>query len=624
MTIEAAAARRKRDCEVGKMKKYKAGLFLLLALLSALFLSGCRTNIAVDTLLTVDEGFSGSRKMTLQLPDTLFTSADGQQQSLEKLIKQSCPASLSYVKSTENGVSEYVFTLGFSSYSDYIAKINGLLGREAAVVFSTSETVLMQGCRINEDFESSELFSWLLEAVRGQNEEHPADIGFVSGKNAISFDGKTQTTGAKIGVNAIESLPIDEIRVQTTERADGKYDRTISFRIPYSTVNTLGADLISYMNARTGDDAKSSGWTDFDSGREYTVTYEGLTPKELSQRTNLLLQSPMAGHASYQTDTDGATPFSTENTFEENLDLSAYASQNNGPVKVSYTFKRQGESGVRSFERYQNGGWQKIVDEEDGVYTITEKTMGLRVRVKNGKDYPLESTDITLSCEGGGVFTRTVAFHYQSSHEEGADYLMRHITHRSDKITLEKQQDEAGLTLTLTIHGTAEEISSELKALFGKENQMEYHAEGAATDLNDSTTLTDAISMDALYEGENKQSPMRYTIKTNGKELLDSLRYSSENKSASVGLQDSAKEGVTFTLDSKNTVITYNGKTPNPLGVTIAFFLALCAFAAVIAAIIFIRRRGDGPKRPGGFTRNGHELKVIHSDESVEDILAEL
>ena len=605
------------------MNKWKRGLLFLLMLIGVCLLSGCQTNVKIDTQLTVDLGFSGSRQMTLQLSDSLLQSGDEQTESLEKLIKKNCPAALSYTKQSQNGVSEYVFTLRFSSYSDYVEKINSLLGREATVVFSTPETVLMQGCRISEDFESRELFSWLSKAIQKQTKDHPVNIGFESGANSISFDGKTQTTGAKMGMNAIESLPVDEIRIDTTQRTNGTYNRTISFRIPYSTVNTLGADLVSYMNARTETDAKKAEWKEFTSGKEYTVSYEGLTMEELTHRTNLLLQSPMVGRASYETDTEGATPFSTENTFEEMLDLSAYASSNNGEVKVVYTYARQNEEGIRSLERYQNGGWQKILDQEDGVYTITEKTLSLRVRVIDGKDYPLQSTDITLNCEGRGVFTRSVAFRYNTKNEEGADYLMRHITHRSDSVTMKKSQDKEGVVLTVSVNGTAKEITKELNALFGDGNKLTYKSEGAATDLNDSTTLTDTIQMDALYEGENKQTPMTYTIKTNGKELLDSLSYTSENKSQTVGLKDNAKEGVTFTLDSKNTVITYNGKTPNPAGVTIAFAIVLCVLAGVVALIVFIKRRGT-PGGPRGFTKNGRELKVIRPDETVEDILADL
>ena len=175
------------------MKKIGACLLLIGSFLVLSLFTGCQARtVTVDTVLTVDSSWSGSRVMTVA-----FSAADyPDEQSLE-----------------------------FTSHEDYQKKLEALMGSAPYGVFSHTDSIFFKGTRIYEDFDSAALFAWMLE----EPEEKPG-FSLQCGKTSVVLDGKALPTPGRITVNQVEELqPVDEISISTVSYGRGVYDRTFSF-----------------------------------------------------------------------------------------------------------------------------------------------------------------------------------------------------------------------------------------------------------------------------------------------------------------------------------------------------------------------------------------------------------
>ena len=88
----------------------KKKVFLLTMLLSLLLLSGCGVNLSSKIKLNKD--FSGTRTMSCTFSSRDFNAYfKGSKEDLNKLIKESCPDSLTYTSSSDGENDTYTFHL---------------------------------------------------------------------------------------------------------------------------------------------------------------------------------------------------------------------------------------------------------------------------------------------------------------------------------------------------------------------------------------------------------------------------------------------------------------------------------------------------------------------------------
>ena len=132
--------------------------------------------VTVDTVLTVDSSWSGSRVMTVA-----FSAADyPDEQSRAALdgMMARCPSAMTYGKQEKDSQIQYIFTLEFTSHEDYQKKLEALMGSAPYGAFSHTDSIFFKGTRIYEDFDSAALFAWMLE----EPEEKPG-FSLQCGKN---------------------------------------------------------------------------------------------------------------------------------------------------------------------------------------------------------------------------------------------------------------------------------------------------------------------------------------------------------------------------------------------------------------------------------------------------------
>lgn len=122
------------------MKKIGACLLLIGSFLVLSLFTGCQARtVTVDTVLTVDSSWSGSRVMTVA-----FSAADyPDEQSRAALdgMMARCPSAMTYGKQEKDSQIQYIFTLEFTSHEDYQKKLEALMGSAPYGVFSHTDSI---------------------------------------------------------------------------------------------------------------------------------------------------------------------------------------------------------------------------------------------------------------------------------------------------------------------------------------------------------------------------------------------------------------------------------------------------------------------------------------------------
>lgn len=142
----------------------KKKVFLLTMLLSLLLLSGCGVNLSSKIKLNKD--FSGTRTMSCTFSSRDFNAYfKGSKEDLNKLIKESCPDSLTYTSSSDGENDTYTFYLRFSSLDDYKKKVSDLLNFSPDITYEYGDSPFVNGLIYKENFTSKDLMTWLYTAL---------------------------------------------------------------------------------------------------------------------------------------------------------------------------------------------------------------------------------------------------------------------------------------------------------------------------------------------------------------------------------------------------------------------------------------------------------------------------
>ena len=154
------------------MKYVKYICLVMTCLLAVFVLSSCSQSesrkVTYETQLSFSKAFAGMRTVKVTYPSTIVSPGSDKAETLDRLIRTNCPEVMKYTSDTSTGDVVYTFELAFSSFSDYNSKLASVLGSRPVVTFSDPDTVLTQGWRIEETFQSSQLFGWLTTAAHAE------------------------------------------------------------------------------------------------------------------------------------------------------------------------------------------------------------------------------------------------------------------------------------------------------------------------------------------------------------------------------------------------------------------------------------------------------------------------
>lgn len=234
--------------------------YLLAAMFCLFLLTGCGAQL--DTVMTFDEGFSGSRVITAELAKSDIDSyVDGGIPAIDEIIKKNLPDILAAEKSETDSSLVYTFTLKFDSIEDYAEKVKKLMktteeDEQPEIVFEYSDSPFKKGLDFSESFGSKNLLTWLSDAVE---ESKIADTDrsnyFSYNTNKVVFGEEEFDCYDDLSAKNSETFPAKSVTVDTVLLPSGNFDRTIEILFGNDTLEKIaenGDSTDTFFSALAG------------------------------------------------------------------------------------------------------------------------------------------------------------------------------------------------------------------------------------------------------------------------------------------------------------------------------------------------------------------------------------
>ena len=575
-----------------KLLKYlSAAACILCLLILCSCSSGEPEKTDLRTTLSLSSSFSGTRTMTVSYPTSKAAPGSDFADTLEKIIYANCPQSMTYTLDTSSGKVVYTFTLAFSSFSDYTSKLTDLLGAKPTVTFSNPNTALTTGWRIEEDFQSSQLISWIENAAHKQ-QIYYLDNPSAESSTSVVFNNETASTMPAISVNKLTGYPIRSIKLITVNKKD-LYDRTVIFKIDTATFDALGNKISDYFKAVTDSSAETD-WMIENKIYTYTVKFTDLTIKQLEGYTNRLLSS-VYGDAEYLDQTSGSTPLAYQNSFTETLDFSNYVSNNNSNVPVEYTYSVVGTSELDSCRIYSDTEWKAAErltsDNNTGKKVgITEDRPRLTLKINDGKQYTPKSIDICLTPMDNEQLQKNYSFMYEVSDGgyEASNYTAAYF--RNAGLSVTETTDNGLAVCTVSFSGSSALLNSKITDIFGDDNLITLSSYVPFMTLRTTKHIEDNIDLSSILVGKNVNTPVTYTLMPRDGEMAKSLSVKTSVDSDPEYAEK--KDGVYSALTAgSKAFITCEISAPNVSDIIVFCTISVIVILIAVAIIFFLRNK---------------------------------
>lgn len=595
----------KLDFGVINLKYIKSLILTLLTTLTLLSLSSCSPSepekVTFSTSLDVSSSFSGSRTFRITYPNSLLAPGSEDAETLERLIRTNCPSALTYTSDEGGENISYTFTLAFSSFSDYTAKLTDILGAAPGVTFSNPNTPLTKGWRIDEGFQSSQLMSWLTTAAHAEQID-TFDYDTTETETNVTFNNSTTSTTPAISVNNLTGSPVKKITLNTVNHSSS-FDRTITFTFTQSTFDSLGDKLTDYFKSITDTSAVSE-WLIDKNDYNYIVTFENITLKQLEGYTNRLFSS-VYGDITYLDKTVGSTALAYQNSYTETLDFSNYIGENSSDVPVEYTYSIASGSMLDSCLVYSDFEWNKAssllkTDTPGEQIGIKNQSPSLTLRINDGKQYVPESIDITLTPLDGENITKTYSFVYDIAEDgyEACDYTASYFeAHSIEPI---KDVIDGTSVCTITFTGAVSDVNTKTANIFGVDNLITYSSQVPFLTLRTNKHFEDHINLSSLLVGQNEDTPVSYTLIPRENELAHSLILSKPDSDVSTSAEQNKDGNYSIKLAGCQADIKADISLPDIYDIIIFCAISLVMLLITMGLILLLRSRKPIPALPHG------------------------
>ncbi len=572
----------------------RAVLFALLA--AVLFLlAGCTAKVETELVLQPD--FSGQRVMICYFKKSDLGNLSS---GVENMVGKYCPPELTYEASSNRQYVIYTFTLQFSSKEEYTQKVESLLNhgleegaprRTPTILYTRPDTVLMTGYRYSEDFTSADLLRWIDQAVQsegGNGQEFSWEIG----NTALNYDGKSVKVPQQISLDSITAYAVDTVEIDTTQREDGLFERKIAITFPQVTLDALGDELTQYLLQRIPQNG-SGGWGEGERARTYTFGIPYSTADEIKAATQRILNGQTAS-LSYGEDLAEETALVERRFFEEELDLSGYASGVSNNAKLIYRFTPMTGNRLDDGGVYREGAWTKAGEiQNESRYTYQGEHNIVRLRVEFSQTHPLSGVEITLRHTlNRDLFEREIVFLFDSADgKNSAAYAMRYFNEIKPTGGAAVRETRGQYDVCrLTMKGSAAELTQMLSALFGEGNQFAFQNTQETITLKNHASIRDQIAMAAFLGGDNGQVPMTYTVRLGSSQQVESLTYSEQNDIKTVTVPDGA-ESHRFSIPVAGSTVYFRDSFINVLGVVAISSVAFIAATLLVLVVVSVVKR---------------------------------
>lgn len=483
--------------------RYRPVILAALLLLFVCLLSGCGAQ--PTTQMTVGDGFAGRRVMTCSVPSGKMEQLSGGEPALDALLQQKCPDPLTWEKKGQGNSLQYLFTLSFSSESDYRDKIESLLGREAYLLYAAPDGLFTQGVRLEEDFSSGDLMAWLDRAL--------VDGGLCGQQPGLYSDGPAQVTlgervyssSQRLEIRDFTYYPVNKVSVTTRMLEGEQFARTISFSIPQSTCDLLGDKVDPYLRGLVPAGGEAS-WTQTAVGKTFTISFTARDNDQLASYTAQALDSSSSQSVMEQ---ERDTLFNSQVEFTERLNFSSFLSNRYGKTYVEYRFTADSTSGVSDAMLWKSGRWMQVDGylEPDG-FLFQDDSALMQVRLQSRNEFSVSDVKIGMNRLPDGSFRRDILLDFSGdTGMRGAATASRYFT-RLEIPGLSASAE--GSRCTLSMSGAASEINEALGLLFGPGNAVSLGAE-EGFQLYHSATVEDQIDLREFLQQIGYQGTVKYS-----------------------------------------------------------------------------------------------------------------
>lgn len=606
-------------CLINMKKISKLLVLLILAIACTVLFTGCNStakNVKIKTEMNTTTAFNGKRVTTCVFPNKLI-STDEKEKNLESVIKSFVPDSMTYVKEIVDEGIQYTFTIEFTSKDDYISKIKTVIGREPAVMFVLSDTILAKGWRFLEDFDTVDLLRWIPEGLESRGID---DIKLVADVQStmVNMEGTLEKSGSTIDINKMKGYAVKGVSVETTNYKNYVYDRKIKMIFPQDTFDKIGNELKAYLKERTRDDCEYATWTKEGNYQSYEVYYKNMTIYELTEYTNLMFDS-IDGTAEYGDSTNSSTALAEQLTFKEKLNLLCYVGENGRNLEIEYKYTVVGNTTYGEGSVYKQGEWNACGKWQDGIYTMKTNDSSLYISIPDGTQYEIEALYITLESQGNDKFMRVMDFIYDAdTGEKGLAYAYKYFKDRD--VDVEKLKSDPFMICRVRHSGSSKKLSGQLGNLFGGGNYVSYSTTDNALSIVNTTQYNENINISYMLTGKNAQVPIVYTVYEKGSESIRSLEATSENYEAKGKQKEDNRNQVTVNLKSGDSQISFTGVVPNGLGI---FVYCLIGFMMIAAALFIIinnvkknKMKKPAPVTATANTKNANKKKFTVANKN--------
>lgn len=586
-------------------------LILIAALiaLTALTLTGCGNDPAsVSSVMEIDDAFCGSRVITVKYP--LSADIDAIK---DTIIADDPSVSTEGVTFLYKGVEEdgYYFelTFEFNDKADYEREVSAMIGRTASSFLSRKDTVLTNGTRMAENFDTSDLIAWILRTTA--SDSATGGIEFRYDTNTVTIGTDTFTTGSTVKISEVEGSTVNSVSIRTSNDKEGNFDRTFVFSVPNSTYVASKDAFEQYFLQNTAPAAKYYGWTAEGTNMIYTVIYESLSLRSLTQYTAMLLDTDNV--SIFYGDRDNAsTPLSEGLAFEESLDTFSFIGPDKGAPTLQYSYSLPTSTIHGDGAVFEDGRWVNTGKWEDGVYKAELSSGSVQLRIPDGIQYAISGIDFSLESLGGERFRRTTSFLYpKTDGSAGMDYAVSFFTAKNAQTVT--SEDENNYICSVICEGTTSELTNELVRLFGSGNFTAYRKSSSAFSLATKTTFTDYINLSSILNSSNADRPMRYFVSASGGETVVSVSIDGSEKAYS------SPEKTYLSLTGGVGTVEYYGSIPITSHIVIYVLFGLLLLGVTIAlAYLMMRRRK--PRLSLGAQKIVDEAGLSDDDDAIPSL----
>lgn len=507
------------------MKQIKIAL---LAVLTMLGIAGCSAGSRIETNLTVNKDLSGVRVMEVAIDSSVFSeNFHGDIAALNVVVEQKCPKELKWTYDNSDGTDCYHVELVFSSPEDYKRKVEAITGEEKTVELSAPETIWANGFRVYEGFSSSDLLGWLKEALVEAELVDSSDSSYIfeDGACKLTFNGTAYDAGSSIQVNELQYLPLEKIDLLTNMKDLNSFDRSIIFYIPRESMNVKRAEIEAFLNGNVPEGAVSS-WDVYENGTKMTISKENMDvaalnvfdQKVLASDKNVVETAPKAGTE------EAMSLFSFANSCTEVINLSSYAGDESGRVKMGYYVKTEDgmelkrDPGtdvtfhVRENETY--AGYGRVLSDK-----FAETTLSFLLE----KNYMIQRAGVTTEAKPNDFYQRSITIELAQlqSEVDRAEILSRFQAKAGDYAEVIAQDADGGYALTIVQKGTGEELSEGSEAIFGSGIVIGKAKEKGLMSVDRRFGFYERFRYDDFIRNTTDDYAMTYTVKMG---LLDRIR----------------------------------------------------------------------------------------------------